>query len=83
MPPADPLTAIAGEHPQWSIWVSSTGRYWASFTGALNAAELAAGCVPFVQADDPAALAASIRDQETCRDRVLQPGRPAPDSTHR
>jgi hypothetical protein len=48
---------------RWGIWLSDTGRWWAARRAALSAAELAAGCVPFVRADSPDQLAERIRDQ--------------------
>ena len=52
--PPDPAAALREQHPGWTIWVSGTGRWWASRLGELTAAEAAAGCAPFLHADDPA-----------------------------
>jgi hypothetical protein len=49
---------------RWGIWLSDTGRWWAARRAALSAAELAAGCVPFVRADTPHQLADRIQAQE-------------------
>jgi hypothetical protein len=49
---------------RWGIWLSDTGRWWAARRAALSAAELAAGCVPFVRADTPDQLADRIQAQE-------------------
>jgi hypothetical protein len=65
--PPDPATVIRDQHPGWTLWVSGTGRWWASRTVELTAADVAAGCVPFLHADDPAALAAQIRAQDARR----------------
>lgn len=49
---------------RWGIWLSDTGRWWASHRGTLTAAELTAGCVPFVRADTSSQLAERIQAQE-------------------
>jgi hypothetical protein len=59
---AETLEAAFGG--RWGIWLSDTGRWWASHRGALTAAELAAGCVPFVRADTSSQLAERIQAQE-------------------
>jgi hypothetical protein len=48
----------------WGIWLSKTGRWWAARRAALTAAQLTAGCVPFLRADSPVELAERIRNQE-------------------
>jgi len=72
----DPLVGVTSRYPVWAIWVSSTGRYWASFRAEFSAADLASGCVPFLHADDPATLAGKIRDQEAIRAQQDQTARP-------
>lgn len=62
--PPDPAADMSAEFPGWALWVSGTGRWWASWQAALTAGDTAAGCVPFLHADSPAALAAQIRTQE-------------------
>jgi hypothetical protein len=42
-------------------------RWWASRPDELSAADLAAGCVPFLHADSPEALAAQLLAQEALR----------------
>jgi len=59
---AEALEAAFGG--RWGIWLSDTGRWWASHRAALTAAELAAGCVPFVRADTSSQLAERIQAQE-------------------
>lgn len=54
-------TACAG---RWGIWLSDTGWWWAARTRALTADELAAGCVPFIHADNPDELSERIRQQD-------------------
>jgi hypothetical protein len=49
---------------RWGVWVSDTGWWWAARTGALTPAELAAGCAPFIQADNPDELSERICDQD-------------------
>lgn len=66
---ADPATAIRDQFPGWTLWVSGTGRWWASPKVELSAADVAAGCVPFLHADEPATLTGQIRAQEARRDR--------------
>ena len=49
---------------RWGVWLSDTGRWWAARTGALTSAQLNAGCVPFVQADNSDELTEHIREQD-------------------
>jgi hypothetical protein len=58
---------------RWGIWLSDTGWWWAARTQALTASELSAGCIPFMQADNPGELTERILQQE----RVWPSGRPA------
>ena len=62
-------TARHQEFPGWALWLSGTGRWWASGRNELSSADLAAGRVPFLHADTPEALAAQIRAQEALRPR--------------
>ena len=48
----------------WSAWRSDTGRWWAARTTQLAPADVAAGRVPYVCADDPADLLRLIDDQD-------------------
>ncbi|MGH3155407.1 MAG: hypothetical protein ACRDNF_02350 [Streptosporangiaceae bacterium] len=50
---------------RWGVWLSDTGRWWASRRGSLSAADLTAGAVPFLRADTPEELAERIEEQET------------------
>ena len=63
----DPAVVIREQFPGWAIWLSGTGRWWASRKVELTAADVAAGCVPFLHADDPGTLAGQIRAQEARR----------------
>lgn len=49
---------------RWGVWLSDTGRWWATRTGPLTSGQLNAGCVPFIQADNPDELTERIRDQD-------------------
>ena len=60
----DQAAALSREFPGWALWISGTGRWWASRRAGLNAADLAAVCVLFLHADGPSALAVQIRTQE-------------------
>jgi hypothetical protein len=48
-------------------WLSGTGRWWASRRTGLTAADLTAGCVLYLHADDPETLASQIRAQQALR----------------
>jgi hypothetical protein len=60
---AETLEAAFGG--RWGIWLSDTGRWWATRRSPLTAAGLTAGCVPFLRADTPDQLAERIQAQET------------------
>jgi hypothetical protein len=49
---------------RWGVWLSDTGRWWATRRAALTAAELTAGCVPYLRADTETQLAQHIHAQE-------------------
>jgi hypothetical protein len=49
---------------RWGVWLSDTGRWWATRTSPLTSAELNAGCVPFIEADNPDELTERIRQQD-------------------
>jgi hypothetical protein len=57
--PPDPAAALGEQHPGWTIWLSGTGRWRASRLAELTADEAAAGCAPFLHADDPGTRAAA------------------------
>ena len=57
----------AGQGAGWSTWVSQTGRWWAVHDQALSASEVAAGCRPVLYAEDFAALAERISEQNRLR----------------
>jgi hypothetical protein len=62
-----------GYRPRWALWVSGTGRLWASRRDTLTATDIAAGCVAFLHADSSGALAGQLRVQEALT------GGPSPD----
>jgi hypothetical protein len=53
--------------PGWTIWISSTRRWWAVDEAMLTAGQIADGCLPLLCADDPAALTAKIQKQVRLR----------------
>jgi hypothetical protein len=59
---AKTLEAVFGG--RWGIWLSDTGRWWATRRAALTAAELTAGCVPYLRAETESQLAEHIQAQE-------------------
>lgn len=65
--PPDPAAAIREQFPGWTIWVSDTGRWWAFEKTELTAADVAAGCVPFLHTDESDTLARQIRAQQARR----------------
>ena len=65
---AKTLEAVFGG--RWGVWLSDTGRWWATRRAALTAAELTAGCVPFLRADTEALLAEHIQAQEELSGQV-------------
>ena len=62
--------ASHGRGAGWSTWVSQTGRWWAVHDQALSASEVAAGCRPVLFAEDFAALAERISQQDKLRARL-------------
>ncbi len=59
---AEAIEADFGD--RWGVWLSDTGRWWAARTGPLTSAQLNAGCVPFIEADNPEDLTERIREQD-------------------
>ncbi len=56
------IEAASGQ--RWKVWVSDTGQWWAARSDPLTAADLGAGCVPFLRAGSPSELARLIGDQD-------------------
>jgi hypothetical protein len=56
--------AIETDYERWRVWLSDTGKWWAARKEALTTDELSAGCVPFLQADNPDELRRKIGAEE-------------------
>lgn len=67
------LAEIARAYPDWTIWRSDAGRWWATRHHPLTAAQREAGCAMTVDADDPEGLQEKLREQEE-RARSVDPG---------
>lgn len=69
----DDLHGLRGEYPEWGVWRSGTGRWWAFRTGRnpLTIEQLRAGCRILVHADTLADLRAMIK-QETLAARSAE-----------
>jgi len=63
-------TAFGG---RWRAWLSDTGRWWAARADTLTAADLTAGCLPFLNAPDPGTLTQLIQAQEEIRASIAPP----------
>jgi hypothetical protein len=65
--PDSDATAKTIEHTfgdRWGIWLSTTGHWWAALRNTLTAADLNAGCVPFLRASNPDELTHAVHQQE-------------------
>ena len=58
------LAEIAREFPEWTIWRSDAGRWWATRHHLLTSAQREAGCAMTIDADDPDGLRGQLREQE-------------------
>lgn len=67
------LAEIARAYPDWTIWRSDAGRWWATRHHPLTAAQREAGCAMTVDADDPESLQEKLREQEELA-RSVDPG---------
>lgn len=66
------ITQLEAEFPGWHVWLSNTGRWWATRTGAVPRREsLGTGRVMTVDADDEADLRGQLTAQ-VCLDRDLE-----------
>ena len=63
----------AAAQGRWAAWLSDTGWWWATRTRTLTAAEIGAGCLPYIHADNPGEFAENIREQ----DRLCPPNQAA------
>ncbi|RJL35835.1 hypothetical protein [Bailinhaonella thermotolerans] len=72
------LAELADQHPNWMIFRSDAGRFWASLRRGLTRYEMAECCDRTVDADDLTTLAERLREQErrqalAARDRRTKP----------
>ncbi|GII52502.1 hypothetical protein Pth03_08910 [Planotetraspora thailandica] len=58
------LAEIAREFPEWTIWRSDAGRWWATRHHPLTVRQREAGCAMTIDADDPEGLRRQLRQQE-------------------
>ncbi|GIH70875.1 hypothetical protein Mth01_31280 [Sphaerimonospora thailandensis] len=58
------LAEIARDFPEWTIWRSDAGRWWATRHRPLSPSQRATGCAMTVDADEPDGLRRQLRDQE-------------------
>lgn len=54
---------LAVQFPDWSIWTSDAGRYWATRHLSPTEAQVDAGCARTVDADSPADLITVLAEQ--------------------
>ncbi|MEV7008314.1 hypothetical protein [Streptosporangium sp. NPDC051022] len=62
------LAEIAREFPEWTIWRSDAGRWWATRHHPLTSAQRDLGCAMTIDADDPEKLREQLRDQQDLSD---------------
>ena len=61
----DALTEAQARNPQWGVWISSAGRFWATRHGNIRLAEsVHPGWAMTVDADSLAELEKRIKEQE-------------------
>jgi hypothetical protein len=61
----DALAEARARHPNWGVWISSAGRYWATRRGNLRLTEnVHPGWAMTVDADSLAELETRIKEQE-------------------
>ncbi|MFC4533763.1 hypothetical protein [Sphaerisporangium dianthi] len=60
------LAEIAREFPEWTIWRSDAGRWWATRHRLLTERERDAGCAMTIDADDPEGLRGRLLEQQRC-----------------
>jgi hypothetical protein len=60
---------------RWGVWLSDSGHWWAARTDSLTSTQINAGCVPFIEADNPDELTDRIREHDRLspRDRDTAP----------
>ncbi|MDF5759291.1 hypothetical protein [Spongiactinospora sp. TRM90649] len=57
------LAEIAREYPDWTIWRSDAGRWWATRHHPLSLTEREAGLAMTIDADTPEGLREQLVDQ--------------------
>ncbi|WP_433369117.1 hypothetical protein [Streptosporangium sp. CA-115845] len=57
------LAEIAREFPDWTIWRSDAGRWWATRHHPLTSAQRDVGCAMTIDADDSEDLREQLRTQ--------------------
>jgi hypothetical protein len=57
------LAEIAREFPDWTIWRSDAGRWWATRHHPLTSAQRDVGCAMTIDADDSEGLREQLLDQ--------------------
>ncbi|WP_326645927.1 hypothetical protein OG884_14795 [Streptosporangium sp. NBC_01755] len=67
------LAEIAREFPDWTIWRSDAGRWWATRHHPLTSAQRDVGCAMTIDADDPEGLREQLRAQRE-RSGEAEPG---------
>ncbi|WP_283139812.1 hypothetical protein [Rhizohabitans arisaemae] len=67
------LTEIAHDYPDWTIWRSDAGRWWATRHRPLTPAEREAGCAMTIDADDSDGLAERLAVQRERSASTLPP----------
>lgn len=60
---ADTKAAIEGDFPDWMVWRSDAGRWYATRAGSLTDQQLLSGYAMTVAADSPGSLRDLLRDQ--------------------
>jgi hypothetical protein len=60
------LAEIAREFPDWTIWRSDAGRWWATRHHPLTEEERDAGYAMTIDADDPEGLRGRLLEQQRC-----------------
>ncbi|GII87667.1 hypothetical protein Ssi03_56570 [Sphaerisporangium siamense] len=58
------LAEIAREFPDWTIWRSDAGRWWATRHRLLTEEERDAGCAMTIDADDAEGLRERLLEQQ-------------------
>jgi hypothetical protein len=64
------LAEIAREFPDWTIWRSDAGRWWATRHHPLTAAQRDVGYAMTIDADDPEGLREQLRKQQDRSDEA-------------